>query len=64
MEKVKYFNEDGTETIVPLEDSMATAPPGSNMRPLAACAVILGSILIVCLTLVACVWIVMSQLNM
>lgn len=64
MEKVKFFEADGSERIVPLEDVMAVSPPEDKLRPIVAVSVILGSILIVCGTLVACVWIVMSQLNM
>ena len=61
-EEVKYFNADGTETIAPLEDMLAAAPPEYKASPLISALVILGSMLIVCGTLVACVWMLTSQL--
>jgi hypothetical protein len=61
-EEVKYFNADGTETIAPLEDILAVATPEYKASPLISVLVILGSMLIVCGTLIACVWILTSQL--
>lgn len=61
-ESVKYFNADGSETVVPLEDMLSATPVKNEASPLISALVILGSMLIVCGTLVACIWMLTSQL--
>lgn len=66
MEQVKYFNADGTESIVSLEDP---APPLENDdrasgHPGYAVALFLGSILIGSMCFVGTVWAVMSNIPM
>ncbi len=60
-EQVKFFNEDGTETIRPL-DAVMTNEPEEKLSAWAAVAMILGSLVIVCGTFAFCVWAVTSNL--